>query len=182
MTAGGRQGDQVELVRLLSRHQRAIYAYAHSILHDFHLTEDVYQEVAVIVAGAWPEIPPEKALKPWLMEITRRKALETRRKSRRLARVLPSDVLDQVETEFAREPVEEDGRQDLRDSLAACMAKLGELGRKVVQARYGAGLSCQDIAAKLSKSVQSIYAILKRSRLSLTECVERRRAAGAPGA
>ncbi|MHC4914162.1 MAG: sigma-70 family RNA polymerase sigma factor [Planctomycetota bacterium] len=182
MTAGDRHGDQVELVRLLSRHQRAIYAYAHSILHDFHLAEDVYQEVAVIVAGTWPGIPPEEAVKPWLMEITRRKALEARRKSRRLSRVLPSNVLEQVEGEFARETAEDDGRQDLRDSLAACMAKLSELARQVIQARYGAGLSCQDIAGKLSRSVQSIYAILKRSRLSLAECVERRRAAGASGA
>lgn len=161
----------LDVVKFLSSHQRMIQAFAYTIVRDFHAAEDVYQEVAMIVVGQWPDVPGDEGLKPWLREVTRRKALETRRKSRRLKAVLPDELVDQIGAHIGA--AEDDRGRDLRDVMAECVGELESAARKVVSARYGAGQSCEEIAGQIKRSVQSVYSILKRARLALAECVDR---------
>src|SRR6185295_18586586 len=75
--------ERIQLVQAVTRHQSMIQAYAYAVVRDFHLAEDIYQEVAVIVAERWESVPSGDGLVPWLRETTRRKALEALRKQRR---------------------------------------------------------------------------------------------------
>ena len=162
--------DRVRLVQVLAGHQVMILAYARAIVRDLHLAEDVYQEVAVILAQDPTRMPDDDGLAPWLREITRRKALELLRKARR-ACPLDDEVLELVAGSFEPTPPDELG--DLRAAMAGCLDRLPDDSRSIVTGRYADDLSCEDIAARVGRSVQGVYAVLKRMRLALQECVER---------
>jgi RNA polymerase sigma-70 factor (ECF subfamily) len=70
-------------------------------------------------------------------------------------------------------PPSSNGEDHLRSAMIDCVRKLNGDTRKVVQARYGDGTSCEDIATSVGRSVQGIYAILKRARTALADCVKR---------
>ncbi|MBA3684696.1 MAG: sigma-70 family RNA polymerase sigma factor [Planctomycetes bacterium] len=159
---------RIELVRVLTHHQAFIQAYAYAIVRDHHLAEDVFQEVAAILAADWENVPHDVPL-PWLKEMVRRKALETARKARRHV-LLSAETLVNLAGAFAET---EDGDADLRSAMAACVAKLPQDARLVVEARYRDNLECEAIAERLRRSVQGVYALLKRARSALAECVQR---------
>lgn len=163
-------GFRVQVVQVLTRHQMMITSYAYAMTGDHHLAEDVYQEVATIVAQR-DELPPGEEVIPWLREITRRKALELRRRSRRVGMLLSSEVLEVMAPHF-----EEDdgtsGAAELRSAMAQCVDKLGSEQRTVVEGRYASGLSCEDIADQVGRSVQGVYSMLKRLRAILARCVQ----------
>lgn len=162
---------RVRLVQVLARHQVMILAYARAIVRDLHLAEDIYQEVAVILAQDPTRMPDDEAgLAPWLREITRRKALELLRKARR-ACPLDDEVLELVAGAF--DPTPPDALGDLRAAMAGCLDRLPDDSRSIVTGRYADDLSCEDIAARVGRSVQGVYAVLKRLRLALQDCVER---------
>jgi RNA polymerase sigma-70 factor, ECF subfamily len=169
--------DRIELVQELARHQGLIQAYAYAIVRDFHIAEDVYQDVALILAERWAELPRGDELKPWLRETTRRKALEARRKHQKTGPVLSEEVLVLVGGHFGDTPAMERERQrshDLSAAMAHCLSQIHEAPREVLEARYGRSRSCEQIAAEMGRTIQSIYALIKRARVSLAECVDRR--------
>jgi RNA polymerase sigma-70 factor (ECF subfamily) len=169
--------DRVELVQELARHQGLVQAYAYAIVRDFHIAEDVYQDVALILAERWADLPRGEELKPWLRETTRRKALEARRKHQRSGPVLSEEVLVLVGGHFGETPAVERERErshDLSEAMAQCLAQLHEAPRGVLEARYGRSLSCEQIAVEMGRTIQSIYALIKRARVSLSDCVDRR--------
>jgi RNA polymerase sigma-70 factor (ECF subfamily) len=159
--------ERVRLVQALMRHQAMVKAYAYAIVRDFHLAEDVFQDVATIVAERWEAIPSGEDLARWLHETTRRKALEALRKRRRAVPILSESVLVQLAASFRQD------EPDLRDALSRCLGKLSRVAREIVEGRYGEGLACEQIASRLRRSVQSVYAIIKRARMALSECVDR---------
>ena len=67
LTASARH--RVRLVQVLAGHQVMILAYARAIVRDLHLAEDVYQEVAVILAQDPTRMPEDDGFAPWLREI-----------------------------------------------------------------------------------------------------------------
>lgn len=164
--------QRVRLVQVLTRHQLMITAYARAITGDAHLAEDVYQEVAVILAQDPTRIPlAEDEVAVWLRAVTRRKALETGRQARRTPR-LAEDVLELVGEQF--EPGVSDATATLREAMASCLGTLPQDQRSIIDGRYRDDLTCESIAERVGRSVQGVYAVLKRVRVALQDCVERR--------
>ncbi len=161
---------RLRLVQVLTQHQLMIQAYAFAIVRDHHLAEDVYQEVAAIVAGRADRLPDDEGVLPWLREITRRKALELRRRSRRAGILLSDEVIDALSPAF--EQTAGEGGAELRQAMADCVDKLPPEARTVVEGRYGADRSCEDLAEEIGRSVQGVYGMLKRLRLTLARCVQ----------
>jgi len=170
--------DRVQLVQAVTRHQSMIQAYAYAIVRDLHLAEDVFQEVAVIVAERWETVPPGEGLIPWLRETTRRKALEALRKQRRGATVLSESVLEKLGDSFRSA---EGAGHDLKDALAACLSQLEGPSRAILEARCGEGVAGEVIAERFGRTIQSVYSIIKRARLVLAQCVDRKLAPHAGG-
>jgi RNA polymerase sigma-70 factor (ECF subfamily) len=168
--------ERVQVVQAVTRHQAMIKAYAYAIVRDFHLAEDVFQDVAIIVAEHWEEVPAGDGLVPWIREMARRKALEALRKQKRAAPGLSEDVLARLGEAFRPTAA-----PDIGDAMAGCLAKLARASRDILEARCGEGLDCETIAARFGRSVQSVYAIVKRARLFLAQCVDRTLAAQGRG-
>jgi RNA polymerase sigma-70 factor (ECF subfamily) len=169
--------ERIQLVQAVTRHQSMIQAYAYAIVRDFHVAEDVFQEVAVIVAERWETVPAGDGLVPWLRETTRRKALEALRKERRASALLSEGALEKLGEAFQPGGP----RPEVKEALTSCLSKVEGSARAILEARCGEGLSGEAIAHKFGRSIQSIYSILKRTRVIVAQCVERTLASRAGG-
>lgn len=161
---------RVRVVQVLTQYQSMIQAYAYAIVRDHHLAEDVYQEVATIVASRSDGLPEGEGVVPWLREIARRKALELRRRSKRIGLLLSDEVIEAIGPAF--EAAADDAGAELRSAMALCVEKLPPEARTVVQGRYGSDRSCEELAEEIGRSVQGVYGMLKRLRLALSRCVQ----------
>ncbi len=164
---------RVDVIRALERYRVMIVGYAYAITRDHHLAEDVFQEVAVVVAERPQRLPDDDGAGRWLREVSRRKSLELLRRSRRQGVLFEEEVLVQLGDAFAEKaPNEHHAR--LKAAMSACVDGLGGDARTVVCGRYVEGAACETIADRIGRSVQAVYAVLKRTRLSLARCVEKR--------
>jgi RNA polymerase sigma-70 factor (ECF subfamily) len=169
--------EKTDIARVIMRYQSMVVSYANAILRDFQMAEDVAQEVAGIVVREWDRIPHNDELAFWLKETTRRKALEASRKRQKLPVMLPDDTLDIVGRQFADEQNHETERQRLDNMmllLQDCVKRLRQSAQKILQARYcgNQSVTCEEIASMTGRSIQSVYAVLKRSREALVNCVD----------
>ena len=64
---------------------------------------------------------------------------------------------------------------DQRSALNACLEQLPPASRRLIAMRYdGSAADARELAARFGRSVQAIYAQIKRIKAALRECVERR--------
>ncbi len=160
---------RLSVVQLLNQKRNQLLAYAYAMTHDHHLAEDIYQEVSMIVAEAPDKIPSDpKHAHNWLKQITRRKSLELGRKDRKLKRNLQAEIVDVCFNEFEQES---DYNCNRRALMGECLEKLKQDAKAVVTARYLDEQDCDAIAQHVGRTVQSVYAILKRARSALVKCM-----------
>lgn len=157
-------------MRLAVEHRAMIETYAFAITRDLHLVEDVRQEVALVLAGHPERIPADAGMILWLKEVVRRKSLELLRRQGRSGRLLSSAAMDQVEAAI---PADSGSGRDLAAAMAGCVDKLAGDARTAILARYAEKLDVPSIATRIGRSVQGTYAVLKRARLALEDCVGR---------
>ncbi len=167
MEPGDQQRQRTAMEQALV-HRRMIEAYAFAITRDFHLADDIYQEVALILLAKPDPLPSGPGFMLWLKEIIRRKSMELLRKRNRLSRMLSDEAFASIAAVLPAEA--EDG---LAEAMVRCVDKLSGDSRQGIIARYAEGLAVPDIARRLGRSVQGTYAVLKRARLALEECVAR---------
>jgi RNA polymerase sigma-70 factor (ECF subfamily) len=163
-----RDGDPAAFGVLYARHAGPVFGLAHRILRDRAAAEDVTQDV---FAGLWFRrelyVPERGAPRAWLLTITRNRAIDVLRRSRRR-----DEPLDQAyDSAEAPERTEAEAfRRDAAASLGAALRGLPDEQRTVVELSYFGELTHAEIAARLSVPLGTVKS---RVRLGL-----RRLAAG----
>lgn len=165
------------VARLLMRHRGALLAYLWAALRDPHDAEDLLQDVSLAATGSWNQYDPSTPFMPWAREIARRRILDfVGRRARRPA-LLDPEVLARLEVAAAR--LDPEPQEPRRDALRRCLDGLGEHVRRVLELRYDERLDVEDVATRAGRTTQATYAILKRAKESLRDCVARRLASEA---
>jgi RNA polymerase sigma-70 factor (ECF subfamily) len=171
MTEGGvRQG---QIARLLMQHRTALYGYIYACVRNHADAEDILQNVSVAVTESIDKLADEAGFLPWAREIARRRILAHRRTAGREQAFDPELLCRLAE---ASERVEEACPGSThRAALLGCLEKLPARSRRLIAMRYeGSVKGMQDLADKFGRSVQGIYAQVKRIKARLRECVRRR--------
>jgi RNA polymerase sigma-70 factor (ECF subfamily) len=164
---------QAEVVRLLTRHHTTLYAYIYTCVRSHHDAEDILQNVSVAVMEAMDHLTDVSGFLPWAREIARRCVLAYWRKYHR-ERPLDPELLTQL-AEAADELERERPTALHSEALMACLEKLPPQSKRLIVMRYdGESGDCTGLARQLGRSVQSIYAQIKRIKIALRNCVERR--------
>ncbi|MFM2090861.1 MAG: hypothetical protein RLZZ127_1350 [Planctomycetota bacterium] len=165
--------DDHDVMRQLIAHQPRLRARIRAVVGDPHLTEDILQEIAVVVMTQRDRFEPGTSFQAWVNEIQRRTTLGLCRHRGRAPLPCSPDLLDAIEHEV-REPSRWD-RQ--REALGHCLQALPEEGRRLLLWRYGEDLSSEDLSARAGRSVDGVKSLLKRMRALLGSCIDRRLAA-----
>lgn len=149
--------------------QPSIRAYVLSVLRDFHVTEDVLQEVAVAAWERFDRYDPARPFVGWVLGVAHHKCVDSLR-ARKPRVLLPDDLADRLSQDAAALSEEAAER---RKVLADCVAKLSEAVREIVRLRFDENLDTQEIARRERKSLAAVSKMLTRARAFLIRCTDR---------
>lgn len=148
------------------------------MVQDDDLSEDVLQEVMVLVLEKRHKIRDEAHLPAWSRRAARLTAMAALRKKRAHPITLDNHVIDLLEQEWDKfDRVES---TSLTDALRTCLAKLTPRSAALIRLRYGEGLKSGQIAQQLQQEVNTIYVALGRIHQALAACVKRELAKRGP--
>lgn len=158
-------GDKQAFAVLVKRYERPVRAVALDVLGDYHLAADISQEAFVSAYEKLAGLRKPKAFGPWLMKITRRRALDS-------LRGRPKET--QLETKIATAVEGPDGQLDQdKQRLLAALSKLPKSEKQVVVLRYLADNSVKEVADIVGRSVGTVTKQLSRARKHLRKMLER---------
>ena len=169
---------QALIAQLLMKHRSELFAYLIAATRNPHDAEDLLQDVSLAASTSWGQYKPGTPFLAWAREIARRRILDYGKKQSRRFALMEPDVLEALDAAAvaveAEQPLE-----PRRDALRQCLTKVGGDARRILELRYGEKRDVSRVAELVGRSVQASYAILKRTKLLLRECIDRR-LTGAP--
>jgi RNA polymerase sigma-70 factor (ECF subfamily) len=140
---------------LYVRHVAAVHRHVLRIVGDVHDADDVTQQVfAKLLTGLDRYRPGEAPFVAWVLRIAHNCAIDHVRR----VRTVPVDEADEPEAR-------DDRRADeARTSLHAALASLPQAQRDVLLLTHLVGLSPQEIAEVLGRSVRAVHGLHYRGR------------------
>lgn len=161
--------DATAFERMCRERRGALVAYAFACCGDRHRAEDIVQE-AMTIAWTKHEQPLEDP-GAWLLGIVRNVWFRERGRIRgtdRFSRSLPesADI-------FAAHVFGDDGGRACA-ALERCMERLSEDDRGLLRAHFAEGLTYQEIADRLQRSLSWVKVRMHRVRLALHACIQQR--------
>lgn len=161
-----------ELVQTLIEERVKVQAFIRSIVPDYHLAEDVFQEISILALRSVSEINDREHLMAWVRRAARHRAINAAKKANRRALPLDEGLVSMLEKsweEMDRRPV-----SDSAEALEKCLGLLPPFGRRLVHLRYTEGLTGDKLAQQVGRSTSSTYVTLSRVHSSLAKCIRER--------
>ena len=170
-------GDGEALVRFYAQCVEGLYAFVfYRVGKDAALAEDVVQETFLAALDRPGDFDPERgSLRAWVCQLSRnviRKRLVERRRTVELAMWEKLDetlthALGRIEREVLVDEVLE--RQETQELVYVAMGHLPESYRRVLEQKYVAGRSLDELAGELGLSIDAVKSLLARARRAFRE-------------
>ena len=166
------------LVALLTRHQRQLLRYIHTLVPHLQDAEDILQETSEVICEKFDTFREsahgtggDGDFVAWACEIAWWRVRAARQSFARSKVCFSDEVLSLVaETAANLQP-----EMDLRgDALSQCLQKLADKDRQLVEARYLQGTTVEDAARRNGRTVEAAYKALTRIRRALHDCVSQK--------
>ena len=165
--------DATAITRLLLEHRSALIAYILAAVRNYTDADDIFQETSLAIATSFSQLRDPKGFLPWAREIARRRILAHARQKKRLL-LVDDELLSKLSEASGRINDREQKRKDSqRNILHSCLEQLPTESRRMIAMRYDTSSPPVEMIAKqFGRSVQGTYALLKRIRFVLRDCVE----------
>jgi len=162
-----------EIMRLFLKNQDMVTAFLYSLVEDWELVEEAIQETTVYLCSHWGDYTPGTNFGAWIRTVARMRCREVLRLKQRSNHLLRNDF-EMVAESVTHQEWDSFGSHIPVQSqhLAHCLKKLPVGHRQIIEMLYGEGKSCEQIAANVNKSIESLYMALSRIRKRLKACVE----------
>lgn len=160
------------VIREFQRDRFRLLAYIRALVGDPLQSEDIFQEVSVVVLQKAEEFIPGRDLAAWCRGIARKLILQEREARRRLRSFEDDRILDLIDVAFV-EQEEGDLLDARRSQIRTCMERLSPSARELLDLRYVSGLSLRQLSERLGRSEAAVQVALSRLRRWLGLCVER---------
>jgi RNA polymerase sigma-70 factor (ECF subfamily) len=158
-------GDKQAFEVLVKCYERPVRATALDVLGDYHLASDLSQDAFVTAYENLPGLRKPAAFGAWLMEITRRRAIDLARRKRDEA---PLEPVIPAKIHNPNGQLDEE-----RQRLLAAVIKLPQGERQVIMLRYFSCHSVKEVADILGRSVGTVTKQLSRAHKRLRKILER---------
>jgi RNA polymerase sigma-70 factor (ECF subfamily) len=158
-----------EFVKLLTSHQRDLYAYINTLLVGDIATVDVLQDTNLDLWKRLDEFDYARPFLPWAYGFAYQRVLAYR-KTRSRSRLLFSDQMVQlISDSYISDAVGADVRLS---ALQKCLERLDQQQSQLIRERYLGKASVKVLAARLGSTAGQISARLYRIRRMLARCIE----------
>jgi RNA polymerase sigma-70 factor (ECF subfamily) len=158
-----------QFVKLLTAHQRKLYAYIAAMLLGDSAAADVLQDTNLELWAKVNEYDFDRPFLPWAFGFARQKVLVFRRTHSRSRLVFGDEAFDMIHETCIQFASEADDRLV---ALRNCLKKLDPQQAELIRERYVAMTSVRSIASRLGETAQNISSRLHRIRKTLARCVE----------
>ncbi len=162
--------DQAMALRLLLANRTMLLGYINAITGDPTLTEDVFQEVSLVVMEKYASVADIEGFRPWARTIARFQSLKAVNRRRATPFILAGEIIDRLDQAWD-EREKEDPKAASIEALELCLNKLTPKAQELVQMRYHQDLTGQHIAEQLNKPLNTVYVALSRIHRALGECI-----------
>ena len=161
-------GDETAFAALVEKYQRQVHATAWRITKDFHIAEDIVQETFLKAHQKLATLKDPQRFFGWLNAIATRRCLAWFREKRlnvQLSENMSSATRrnDPYSGYLVGEQAQE-ASQELQEIIKKWLAKLPESERTVIILHYFDGMLCEEIAAFLGVTTNTIKSRLNRAR------------------
>lgn len=158
-------------VRLLTQHERLVYAYILRLVPNWNDADEILQETNVRLWEEFDRFEPGTNFGAWAVRVAHYQVLTWRKKRDRTRLVFDDAALACL---AASPTIDDSGEDERRAALASCLQLLPEKSRDLLARCYGGDTTIRDVAAGLRRSTEAVYKSLQRARLALHACIERR--------
>ncbi len=161
-----------QITGTLLRERLALTAYIATVTRDFHLAEDIFQDVCVKAVGKGGEFESPQHVINWARVAGRNRAINALRARDGKVVGLSEEMLAALEPVW---PEGEAAQGSVRiEALRQCLSRLTDNNREIVRLRYFEARPCQQVADALGRKIETVYQALARIHRSLAECVRQR--------
>ena len=115
-----------QVIKHLLREQASLTAYAYSITHNYHLAEDVFQDVCVKAVSQSEHFDSLEHLSNWFRVSSRNHAITLIRTQEGRYVGLSAEMLATIEADWAKANTAADSRSD---ALSGCLERLSPKNR-----------------------------------------------------
>lgn len=163
---------QVQFTRHFAECERAMLAFAYSLIPNRADADDVVQETLTALWKHFDDYDPERPFLPWANRFVYRQVQMHRRKQATRAKYFFSD--ETIEQLAKDESFSLERDRAMSAALDKCLQKLSARNRELVEQRYLSKGSLQDFSEKTGRTSNAIYKTLQRIRESLHRCITQR--------
>lgn len=159
-----------EFVQVLTRDQRRILLYIHSLIPNWGEAEEVLQNTNLVLWRKFDDFELGTNFYSWACSIAHLEVLKWRERHARDSKTLSSDFIEEIGNELVRQG---DLIERRHQALTGCLDKLRVRDRELILLRYSDGATTQSVSKDLGRPIKSIYAAVNRIRDCLLECINR---------
>ena len=164
---------ELQAAQLLLQHRTVLHGYIFACVRNHTDAEDIFQEVSMAILKSADQLQAPEGFLAWAREIAFRRVLEHARKSGRETVTDPHVIGALADATVRLNERQPAGPRQV--ALLECLDRLPSRRRRLIIQRYdGSAKDGQELANRLGLTVQALYAKIKRIKLSLRDCVERR--------
>ena len=162
------QDNSAELVQLMMKNQRRIFAYIMTLVPSRTDAEDILQEASRTICEKFSEFKIGTNFYSWACQIAYWKVRAARKKFATSKVVFNEEILEVISQTRVELEEELDHRHG---ALSRCLQKLNERDRRMVLVRYESGHNVKAAAQACGRTIQGAYKALSRIRKNLYDCV-----------
>ena len=172
------EGDHNAFAVLVEKYQSQIHALAWRKIGDFHIAEDITQEVFLIAYQKLSTLTRPDRFAKWLYVIANNLCVTWLRKQaaqpqlQSLTSTDPEELAELCYSDYTVQRHKDTGKESLRALVENLLSELRESDRIVITLYYLAEMSYEEISEFLGVSLSTIKSRLSRARKRLKEHAE----------
>jgi RNA polymerase sigma-70 factor len=166
-------GDTDTFAAIVRRHEGEVWRVAAAMLGDRAATANLVQQTFVNAYEKLEQYRPGHDFGRWLKGIARNLVREDLRRSERESRTLAA-YRDYLSLLYADHGRSEQHLRELDRAVRHCRERLAPAAARALALHYDDGLTVEEVAMAIERSVAGTRQLLFRARLALRECVQKR--------
>jgi RNA polymerase sigma-70 factor, ECF subfamily len=163
-----------DFLRLLSQHDRSVYAMILAMVHNWADADEIAQELRLRLWEQFDNYLPDKDFGKWARTVAYNLILTHRKKSKKTSQAFGTVFIEALADKVA-DSTDSSGDDDVRQiALAKCLELLAEKNRSLIQQYYASRDSLGEIALRLGRSYEATRKAVYRTQMALADCIEDR--------
>lgn len=162
-------GRQVQFTRHFAEAESAMKAFAFSLVPNRSDADDIIQETLKALWEHFDDYDPKRPFLPWANRFVYRQVQMYRRSQTTRGKYFFND--ETIE-QLARDPDDSiEQNQAMEKALQRCLESISPRQRELIEQRYTAKGTLQELARQLDKKPDALYKMLQRVREALHKCI-----------